>query len=50
VQLIMEYFASQRSRAWFSPDTFHGLMSVRAVECNAPEGRAEAFYLDKVTI
>ena len=50
VQLIMEYFASQRSRAWFSPDTFHGLMGVRAVECNAPEGRAEAFHLDKVTI
>jgi LmbE family N-acetylglucosaminyl deacetylase len=50
VQLIMEYFVSQRSRAWFSPDTFHGLMSVRAVECNALEGRAEAFYLDKVTI
>ena len=50
VQLIVQHFASQKSRAWFSPDTFHGLMSVRAVECNASEGRAEAFHLDKLTI
>ena len=50
VQLIMEYFVSQRSRAWFSPDTFHGLMSVRAVECNAPEGRAEAFHVHKMLL
>jgi LmbE family N-acetylglucosaminyl deacetylase len=50
VQLIVDHFVSQRSRAWFSPDTFHGLMSLRAVECNAPEGRAEAFHVDKLMI
>jgi len=50
VELLMKHFASQTSRAWFSPDTFHGLMSIRGVECNAPEGRAEAFHARKIVI
>jgi LmbE family N-acetylglucosaminyl deacetylase len=50
VQLLTQHFASQRARLWFRPETFHGLMSVRGVECNAPEGQAEAFHLDKLTI
>jgi LmbE family N-acetylglucosaminyl deacetylase len=50
VELLGRHFASQASRSWFRPDTFHGLMSVRGVECNAPEGRAEAFIARKVTI
>jgi LmbE family N-acetylglucosaminyl deacetylase len=50
VELLMTHFKSQASRAWFRADTFHGLMSVRAVECNAPEGRAEAFYVRKVVV
>lgn len=50
VELLMTHFKSQASRAWFKADTFHGLMSVRAVECNAPEGRAEAFYVRKVVV
>jgi LmbE family N-acetylglucosaminyl deacetylase len=50
VQLLLQHFASQKSRSWFSADTFHGLMSLRAVECNAAEGRAEAFHLDKLVL
>lgn len=50
VELLWQHFASQRSRAWFSPDTFHGLMSLRAVECNAAEGRAEAFHASKLVL
>jgi LmbE family N-acetylglucosaminyl deacetylase len=50
VELLMKHFSSQASRAWFRADTFHGLMSVRAVECNAPEGRAEAFAARKITV
>jgi hypothetical protein len=48
VELIWEHFKSQHGRAWFNRDTFHGLMSVRAIECNASEGRAEAFQLSKL--
>lgn len=50
VTLLLEHFKSQASRAWFRADTFHGLMSVRAVECNAAEGRAEAFHARKLVL
>lgn len=48
VELLMHHFGSQVSRPWFRPDTFHGLMSIRGVECHAPEGRAEGFYARKI--
>jgi LmbE family N-acetylglucosaminyl deacetylase len=48
VELLMQHFASQASRPWFRPDTFHGLMAVRGVECHAPEGRAEGFHVRKI--
>jgi LmbE family N-acetylglucosaminyl deacetylase len=47
VDLLMTHFKSQAGKGWFRPDTFHGLMSVRAIECNAPEARAEGFYIRK---
>jgi len=50
VALLMEHFPSQAGRSWWCADTFHGLMSVRGVECNAKEGRAEAFYLRKCVL
>jgi len=50
VELLMTHFASQRGRGWFRPDTFHGLMSIRGVECAAPDGRAEAFHAHKLVI
>jgi LmbE family N-acetylglucosaminyl deacetylase len=50
VDLVVEHFPSQASRPWFRADTFHGLMSVRGVECHAPEGRAEAFHARKLVL
>lgn len=50
VELLMQHFGSQAFRGWFRPDVFHGLMSVRGVECHAPEGRAEAFHLRKLVL
>jgi LmbE family N-acetylglucosaminyl deacetylase len=50
VELLLRHFPSQAARTWFRPDTFHGLMSVRGVECNAPDGRAEAFHARKVVV
>ena len=50
VELVLNHFPSQASRAWFRADTFHSLMGLRAVECNAPEGRAEAFYVRKLIV
>jgi LmbE family N-acetylglucosaminyl deacetylase len=50
VDLLLEHFASQAGRSWFRAETFHGLMSIRGVECNAPEGVAEAFHASKLVL
>jgi LmbE family N-acetylglucosaminyl deacetylase len=43
-------FESQRSKPWFSEETFLGLMRLRGMESNAPSGYAEAFYVRKMVI
>jgi LmbE family N-acetylglucosaminyl deacetylase len=48
IRLLMQAFPSQAGKAWFTPDTFRGIMRIRGIECNAPEGFAEAFYARKV--
>lgn len=43
-------FPSQRSRDWFSDETFRGLMRMRGIECHAPDGYAEAFHATKLVL
>jgi LmbE family N-acetylglucosaminyl deacetylase len=50
VGFLMEAFQTQRSKRWFDPQTFLGLMRLRGMECNAPSGYAEAFYSRKLVI
>jgi LmbE family N-acetylglucosaminyl deacetylase len=50
VELLLKHFATQAGRSWFRADTFHGLMSVRGVECAAPDARAEAFHAPKLVL
>jgi len=50
VELLLKHFGSQAKRTWFRPETFYGLMSIRGVESNAPEGRAEAFHARKIIV
>lgn len=50
VELLIEHFGSQRSKDWFTPELFHGLMRVRAMECRAPGRAAEAFFGHKLTL
>ena len=47
VRHLREVFATQRSKRWFTDDTFMSLMRLRGIECAAPGGLAEAFYLRK---
>ena len=47
---LMEHFPSQREKPWFTAGTFEGLMRVRAVECNAKSGFAEAFHCRKAVL
>ncbi len=50
VELLMHHFGTQRSKAWFRPETFRAVMALRAVECNVPAGWAEAFHVRKLVI
>lgn len=47
---LQQVFASQRARAWFTDDTFLGLMRLRGIESCAPGGYAEAFYARKLRL
>ncbi len=50
VSLIMKHFRSQAGRRWFRPETFEALLHLRGIECNAPDGLAEALYVRKLII
>ncbi|HEX6789789.1 MAG TPA: PIG-L deacetylase family protein [Candidatus Krumholzibacteria bacterium] len=50
VEILMECFGTQAGKHWFDEETFNALMRLRALECNAPSRRAEAFYGRKVTL
>jgi LmbE family N-acetylglucosaminyl deacetylase len=50
IALLMEHFASQRSKDWFDPQTFRGLARLRGMEARAPEFGAEGFFLRKAVI
>ena len=50
IRCLMECFPSQRSRSWFTEDTFRALARLRGVECGAPSGFAEAFHGRKLCL
>lgn len=50
ISTLMECFPSQKSKHWFEPETFAGLMRLRGIESNSPSGYAEAFYCRKAVL
>lgn len=48
IDVLLECFESQRTKSWFTRDTFAAIARLRGIECNAPEGFAEAFYVRKM--
>lgn len=50
IGLLLENFGSQRVRPWFRAETFRGSMAIRGIECNAPQGYAEAFQARKLRV
>jgi hypothetical protein len=42
--ILLECFPSQTKQSWFTRDTFEAIARIRSIECNAPDGFAEAFY------
>lgn len=49
-QTICAAFPTQACRSWFNPETFLSLARLRGIECNAPQGFAEAFYARKMVL
>jgi LmbE family N-acetylglucosaminyl deacetylase len=50
VELILTHYRSQAARSWFRASTFEAVMNLRGLECNAPEGAAEAFHCRKIVL
>lgn len=50
VKHLERHFGSQRSKHWFNADSFLGLARLRALECRAPGGFAEAFHARKLVL
>jgi LmbE family N-acetylglucosaminyl deacetylase len=47
VALLLKHFPSQAKRPWFTADLFRAVARIRGMECTAPDGFAEAFYVRK---
>ncbi|MEO7931837.1 MAG: PIG-L deacetylase family protein [Chthoniobacterales bacterium] len=48
VNYLMEFFGTQRSKRWFTPETFQAMMRLRGIEAGSE--MAEAFYTRKFLI
>ena len=50
VEYLLQCFASQKTKPWFTEDTFLSILRLRGLESNSPSRYAEAFYSRKVLI
>lgn len=50
VKLLMSGFSTQRSRQWFTEDTFYSLLRLRGIESSGSGRYAEAFYGRKIVL
>ena len=50
VDQLLAAFPTQRTKRWFSEETFLALLRLRGIECGASEGGAEAFYARKTIL
>ena len=50
VDVLLECFASQHDRRWFTAETFRGLARIRGIECVSESGYAEAFHARKIRV
>jgi len=50
ISCLMDSFATQRDRHWWSEETFRALLRLRGIECRSETGYAEAFYARKATL
>ena len=48
VEMVLDYFETQRRNHWFTGDTFLSMLRIRGLESNAPSRYAEGFYCRKM--
>jgi len=49
-EYILDAFASQRDKQWFTADTFMALPRIRGIEANCTSGFAESFHCRKLVL
>ncbi len=50
VDTLLDCFASQKTRSWFTAETFRGLARIRGIESVSKSGYAEAFHARKIRV
>lgn len=50
ITYLMEHFATQTNKHWFTEETFSALLRLRGIESNAPEKYAEGFHCRKLIV
>src|SRR5690349_12217692 len=50
VDALNRHFATQRSRSWFSEETFLALLRLRGINASSPTGYAEAFHCRRAVV
>lgn len=50
IRILLGSYHSQRSKRWFTADTFRGLMRLRGIESGAASGWAEGFHASKLLL
>lgn len=50
IAYLMEHFATQSNKHWFTEETFSAILRLRGIESNAPDNYAEAFYARKAVL
>ena len=48
--LLLEHFATQSNKHWFTPDLFMATPRIRGMECDSPTLFAEAYYTRKLLL
>lgn len=48
IEHLLDSYTSQKTKHWFSEETFLSILRLRGVEANAPDKYAEAFYCRKI--
>jgi LmbE family N-acetylglucosaminyl deacetylase len=50
ISILLQAYASQAGRDWFTRDTFEAMLRLRGIECRAESGWAEAFHTRKLRL